>query len=372
MSAPDAVRGVVRQFLGSDRPARIEPFGPGHINASYLVTTSAPLPRRLLLQRLNTDVFKSPEWVFENIARVTAHIAGRLSEANLADGERRTLQLLSTPAGQPFLRDELGHYWRLYPYIERTRTYTAIRNPHQAEQAARAFGTFQTWLYDLPAPRLHETIPGFHDTPRRLAAFRAALDADAFGRAADAQAEVAFAQEQAELANALTSAALLGELPERIVHNDAKITNVLFDADTDESLCVVDLDTVMPGLAMHDFGDMMRTMATTAEEDEPDVDRVRLDLGLFAGLARGYLDATRSFLTQAEREQLVTAGIVITYEQGLRFLTDYLAGDAYYRTSRPAHNLERCRTQFKLVREFLAREEALRDAIGVTEPPEQN
>lgn len=347
------VSAVLEQFLGTRGDVSVAPFGPGHINSSYLVTVaSAPTPKRFLLQRLNTNVFTAPEQVFENIARVTAHIAQRLEAADVAEPDRCGLRLLPTLAGGRYHCDASGNYWRLYPYIERTRTYTAVRDPRQAEQAARAFGRFQTWISDLPAPRLHETIPGFHDTPRRLAALRAVIAADPHGRVAAAGAEVDFAEAHGELAMGLAGPAAAGDLPERIAHNDAKITNVLFDEATDASLCVVDLDTVMPGLAVYDFGDMMRTMITTAEEDEPNVARVTVVPRLFEALARGYVASTASFLTRVEREHLITAGIVITFEQGLRFLADFIAGDVYYQTTRPAQNLERARVQFKLVDEI--------------------
>ena len=233
------------------------------------------------------------------------------------------------------------------------------QTPAQAEQAGRAFGEFQSLLADLPAPRLHETIPDFHNTPLRYAALERAIAADACGRVAAAQPEIEFVGRRRALAPALLDLHRAGEIPERIVHNDAKITNVLLDAATGAGLCVVDLDTVMPGLSLYDFGDMVRTMTSPTAEDETDLSQVEVQLPLFEALARGYLAAAGCFLNAAERAQLVTAGKLITLEQGVRFLTDFLSGDTYYKTQRPDQNLDRCRTQLKLVASLERHEVAL-------------
>lgn len=338
-----------------------EPFGSGHINDSYLLTYRRAGARvRFLLQRINDAVFPEPALVMDNIQRVTAHIAQRLASQGVRDVGRRVLMLSPTHDGKPFHRDSVGCYWRLYRFIEDTRVYAAVASPAQAEQAGRAFGAFQRLLADLAGPRLHETIPNFHNTPLRLDALERAVQADPCNRAAAARAEIEFAVSHRAAAGVLLDLQQAGRIPERIVHNDAKITNVLFDATTGEGLCVVDLDTVMPGLALYDFGDMLRSMTCTAAEDETDLTTVEVQMRLFEALARGYLESAGVFLTPTERDQLVFAGELITLEQGVRFLTDFLKGDTYYKTQRPEHNLNRCRTQFKLV-ESITRLEAQMD-----------
>jgi aminoglycoside phosphotransferase (APT) family kinase protein len=259
------------------------------------------------------------------------------------------LTLVPTHAGEPYHRDAAGGCWRLYRFIEGTRVCEAVETPQQAEFVGRAFGAFQFLLTDFAGPRLHETIPGFHNTPSRYEALDRAVQTDSCNRAAAARAEIDLADRYRPLAGVLLDLHQAGEIPERIAHNDAKISNVLLDETTGEALCVVDLDTVMPGLALHDFGDMVRSMTTTAAEDETDLAKVEVEMPLFEGLARGYLTAAGEFLNPIEREHLVVSGKLITLEQAVRFLTDYLVGDRYYKTHRPNHNLDRARTQFKLL-----------------------
>ena len=268
------------------------------------------------------------------------------------------LTLVPTHAGEPYHRDVDGSYWRLYPFIESTRVHEVVETAEQAREAGRAFGAFQRLLADLPGPRLHETIPDFHNTPLRFEALERAVQADACNRAAAAKAEIEFAARHRVLAGLLLDAHRRREIPERVVHNDAKISNVLFDQTTGEALCVTDLDTVMPGVALYDFGDMVRSMTCAAAEDETDLSKVEVRMPLFEALARGYLETAGAFLTPAERRQLVFAGKLITLEQGVRFLADFLNGDTYYKTQRPDHNLDRCRSQFKLL-ESIEQHEAL-------------
>ncbi len=290
----------------------------------------------------------------QNVARVTLHLAG-------------PLRLVPTLEGAAFFEDDQGGVWRLYHYIEhavqRVGPLDAI-GPAHAERAARAFGAFQRGLVDLPGPPLHETIPHFHDTPRRLEALERAVQRDAAGRAAGVSGEIAQLRARRELAPLLVDAAASGAVPERIVHNDAKLANVLFDAGSGEPLCVVDLDTVMPGLGLYDFGDLVRSMTTRAAEDERNVAHVRLEPELFAGVARGYLGATGDLLTRAERDLLVPAAQVIVFEQAVRFLIDHLEGDRYYRITRPGHNLDRCRTQLALLGALLEQEATLQRVIA--------
>jgi Ser/Thr protein kinase RdoA (MazF antagonist) len=289
----------------------------------------------------------------ENIQRVTSHLAAHLSAD--PDRDRRVLTLIPAQDGRPWRQDAEGSYWRVYRFIERARTYDAVESPKQAFQAAKAFGQFQKMLVDLPAPHLHSTIPDFHHTPKRFKAFERALAADTAGRAVLAKPEIEFALAHHSMVSLLLDA----RLPDRVTHNDTKFNNVMFDDETGEGICVVDLDTVMPGLALYDFGDMVRTATSPADEDEPDLSKVTMQLPMFEALARGYLSSAGSFLTKAERQHLAFAGKLITFEQGIRFLTDYLSGDTYYKVHREGHNLDRCRTQFKLVESIEQQEEKM-------------
>ena len=321
-----------------------QPYGSGHINDTFAVTYQQTTGSvRYLFQRINHHVFKNPVALMENIQRVTAHLRAKL--AGQSDLDRRTLTLIPTRTGPPYHRDEAGNYWRAYIFIEQARTYDAVESPQQAFAAAKAFGRFQKLLTDLPAPRLHDTIPDFHHTPKRFAALESAIAADSCNRAALAKDEIAFALEHQPITTVLINAGL----PERITHNDTKFNNVMLDDSTGEGLCVIDLDTVMPGLALYDFGDQVRTTTSPAKEDERDLSKVGLQFAMFEALVRGYLSEAGEFLTPSERRYLVFAGKLITFEIGIRFLADFLAGDVYFKIHRDGHNLDRCRTQFRLV-----------------------
>jgi aminoglycoside phosphotransferase (APT) family kinase protein len=341
---------VAGHFAVDGKPTTVKPFNGGHINDSFLVTyRQEDGSARFLLQRINEAVFPDPALVTANIQRVTSHIVQKLKSLGVPDINRRVPTLVRTNEGGFCHRDQAGSCWRLYRFVEDVRVCQKVDTPGQAEQAGRAFGAFQSLLADLPGPRLHETIPGFHDTPSRFEALDRVVRADPRGRTAEAQPEIDYAFVHRASAGALCELHRAGEIPERVAHNDAKISNVLFDRETGEALCVVDLDTVMPGLALNDFGDMVRSMTCPAAEDERDLSAVEVEMSLFEALARSYVEASAGFLTPVERANLVTAGKLITLEQGVRFLTDFLNGDTYYRTQRPNQNLDRCRTQFKLV-----------------------
>jgi Ser/Thr protein kinase RdoA (MazF antagonist) len=248
-------------------------------------------------------------------------------------------------------------------FVERATGHDVIRNADQAFQAAKAFGAFQALLADLPGERLVETIPDFHHTPSRYAAFAAALAKDTHGRAREAAAEIAFAQARAGEVGLIVDAMARGEIPERVTHNDTKLNNVLLDNETQEGICVIDLDTVMPGSALYDFGDLVRTSTSPAAEDEVDLSKVRMQLPMFEALVRGYLASAGGFLTPRERALLPFAGKLITFEIGLRFLTDWLEGDVYFKVKRPRHNLDRLRTQFKLVESIEAQLPAMQALV---------
>ena len=320
------------------------PTGSGHINDSYRVTfLVSGKPANYILQRINRQIFTDPAALMENIQRVTQHI-GKKTAAE-PDRERRTLTVIPTRDALAFHVDAFGQYWRMYHFIRNARSFDIVESPAQAFEAAKAFGNFQGLLADLPAPRLHDTIPDFHHTPKRFARLQQAIAADFANRAHVARTEIEFALHREKFASVLLDA----QLPERVTHNDTKFNNVLLDERTGEALCVIDLDTVMPGLALYDFGDMVRTTTSPAAEDEQDLSKVMMQFPMFEALARGYLASAGDFLTAAERSNLVAASKLITFEQGLRFLTDYLAGDPYYKTHRPDQNLDRCRTQFRLL-----------------------
>lgn len=328
-----------------------EPYGSGHINDTYAVVQRCPEGRRrFLLQRINERVFKDPPALMENVARVCAHAQERLRRDGVADAQRRSLTLVPARTGRRWHLDAQGGHWRCYVFIEGATGHDVIRTPAQAREAAKAFGGFQALLADLPGGRLNETIPDFHHTPNRFAAFRRALQADFAGRAAEASEEVAFALGHADEVGVIVDAMASGDIPERVTHNDTKLNNVLIDDVTGEGICVIDLDTVMPGSALYDFGDLVRTSTSPAAEDEKDLSRVEMRMPMFEALVEGYLSAASGFLTDEERRLLAFSGKLITLEIGLRFLTDWLEGDVYFKVRRPGHNLDRCRTQFALVR----------------------
>jgi Ser/Thr protein kinase RdoA (MazF antagonist) len=318
----------------------VAPYGSGHINDSYCaVFERGGMRERYLLQRINTRIFHDPAALMENIERVTTHVAGKEGS-----GSRRALALARARDGRAWLMDREGKSWRMYRFLEGARSYDVVETAGQAYEAARAFGEFQRMLADLPAPRLHETIPDFHNTPKRLEALKRAIEADEAGRVEGAEREIAFALGRESVARLLLEAGL----PERVTHNDTKINNVLLDEQTGKGICVIDLETVMPGLGPFDFGDMVRTMTCRAAEDERDLSKVRMEMGMFEAVARGYLSVA-DFLLDSEKRMLVQAGRVITLEQGIRFLTDYLEGDRYFKVHRAGQNLDRARAQFRLV-----------------------
>ncbi|HWA87893.1 MAG TPA: aminoglycoside phosphotransferase family protein [Opitutus sp.] len=336
------------------------PYGSGHINDTFAVTMDqAGTAVRYILQRINHRVFRDVPALMDNIRRVTAHAARRVAGTAMDDASRRTLTLVPARGGGATHRDAAGNWWRCYLFIEGARTHDIIEHPRQAREAARAFGEFQKLLIDLPGGRLHETIPDFHHTRRRFENLQRAIHADAQGRAAAARAEIAFAREREPLVDVLLGLHAAGEMPERITHNDTKLNNVMIDDATQAGICVIDLDTVMPGLALYDFGDMVRSATNSAAEDEPDPGRVQARLPIFEALVEGYVSAARSFLTPAEAVHLAFSGRLITFEIGMRFLTDFLEGDLYFKTRRPGQNLDRARNQFALLRSMEAQRAAM-------------
>ena len=352
MSKEHNLGAVAHQFDIPGEFVGATPYGSGHINNTYFaVFHQAGVPVRYILQRINHNIFKNPGALMENIQRVTAHLAAQV--ANDPDGGRRVLTLIATRDGQAWHIDSKGNHWRAYRFIENAHTFDAVETTAQAFQAAKAFGQFQQMLSGLPAPRLHDTIPDFHHTPKRFSAMEKAVVADTCNRAALAKTEIEFALRHRAICGVLLAA----NLPERVTHNDTKINNVLLDDATGAGVCVVDLDTVMPGLALYDFGDMVRSMTNPAAEGERDLAKVEMNFPVFESLLRGYLSSAADFLTPAEKNLLPISGQVITFELGLRFLTDFLSGDTYFKVPRAGENLDRCRAQFKLF-ESIRRQEA--------------
>ncbi len=325
-------------------------YGSGHINDTYCVRfDQSGTQVRYILQRINTNVFKTPAALMENIERVTRHALSRLLAENHPEAHRRTLTCIPAIDGKPYAVDSMGNYWRVYPFIEGARGYDEIESNEQAYQAAKAFGSFQKLTADLGGPRLHETIPAFHHTPKRLEALQAAILLDPKNRAAEVGSQIDFALARAADCSRVTDLIASGEIPERVTHNDTKLNNVLLDEATAEAVCVVDLDTTMPGSALYDFGDMVRTATPTTREDDVELGKLDLRMDRFESLVRGYLSTAGGFLNQAELDHLAFSGKLLTLECGIRFLTDYLLGDVYFKIKHSGHNLDRCLNQFAFV-----------------------
>ena len=331
-------------------------YGHGHINDTFVVRTQ-PEGRcccRFILQRMSAAAFKRPDQLMENIINVTEYL-GRQIAARGGDRSRETMEVLRPRDGRPYYTDSLGGAWRVYPFIEGTVCRQAADTPELFAASGRAFGRFQRLLKDYPADTLHETIPSFHDTEDRLKKFKAAVEADALDRAKDCQTEIGFVLAREADCSVALDAMRTGALPLRVTHNDTKLNNVLMDEETGEGVCIIDLDTVMPGLVIYDFGDSIRFGANHCAEDERDLSKVSLDVDLFAAYTAAFLEGAEGALTEAEIAYLPWGAKLMALECGMRFLTDHLEGDHYFHIAREGHDLDRCRTQFKLVADMEAR-----------------
>lgn len=327
-------------------------YGSGHINDTYRLTYETPQgTKRYILQRMSKSIFKKPVELMENVSGVTAWLRKKIIE-NGGNPERETLTLVKSNDGLPYFVDSTGEYWRVYLFIEGADRYDAVKDDNDFYQSAVAFGHFQRLLADYPAETLHETIKDFHNTPDRLEKFKKAVAEDVCGRAASVQKEIDFILEREELTHALYDLQLDGRLPLRVTHNDTKLNNIMIDDETGKAICVIDLDTVMPGLTANDFGDSIRFGASTALEDEQDLSKVSCDLHLFDVYARGFIEGCGGALTDLEIDMLPMGAILMTFENGIRFLTDHLEGDHYFHIHREGHNLDRCRTQLTLVKDM--------------------
>ena len=346
---------IARCFGITDPIVAQQEIHSGNINRTYVVTVQgADAERRDVFQRINSDVFKKPQEVMENILSVTEHIKKKLLEET-GSYDRRVLSFLRTADGRPYYYTSQRHFWRVYEYVDNSHAYDRVQTPSQFYEAGYSFGEFQAWLSDFPAETLHEIIPHFHDTPVRYQDFYAALERDADGRCAEVKEEIDFLLARENECGVLMNGLSNGTLPWRVTHNDTKINNILFDTDTLEAICVIDLDTVMPGTSLFDFGDAVRFGASTAAEDERDLSKVSLDVTLYEQFTRGFLKGANALLQDSEEKLLLQSVKVMTLELAVRFLTDYLNGDLYFKITSPDHNLVRARTQIRLVQDIEAK-----------------
>lgn len=346
---------VAKEFSFEGTLIDAVPYGNGHINDTYALTYEKDgAKKRYILQKMNKSVFPDIAMLMHNVALVTDFLAGKIKERG-GDCERETLTLIRTKKGEDYLVDGDGDSWRAFIFIENTLSYQTSAGADVLEDTGRAFGTFISGLADFDASQLGEVIEKFHDTRDRYAKFVATLKADKVGRAASARDEIAFVKAREGYCPRVVSLLESGRIPLRVTHNDTKLNNVLVDADTKKAVCVIDLDTIMPGSLLYDFGDAVRFGCSTAAEDEKDLSKVDFDINLYEAFAKGFLAGTGDSITQTELDNLAFGAVLMTYECGMRFLTDYLDGDNYFKTAYPEHNLVRCRTQFRLVERMEAR-----------------
>ena len=355
---------VVKKFDIAGEPVDSIPYGSGHVNDTRLVTVNLEKSqKRYILQSINKNVFKDPPSLMENFVSVTDYIKQLLINEG-KDAERGVLSVIKTHDGKNYFVDEDGQYWRLLTFIYNSMSYDKVENPIQFYESAVSFGNFQYMLRDYPAETLVETIPNFHNTPDRLRQFCEAVALDACGRAKDIKDDIEFVLHRSDFANLLENAHKEGRLPLRVTHNDTKLNNILFDKDTHEALCVCDLDTIMPGYSINDFGDSIRFGATTALEDEADLAKVNFDISLYELYVKGFIEGANGGLTEGELDLLPYGAMMTTFECGMRFLTDYLNGDTYFRIHREGHNLDRARNQFKLLSDMEKRIDEMKEIVN--------
>ena len=354
---------IARRFDIPEGEISAEPYGNGHINDTLCVTvTAAQGQRRFIMQRVNRYVFQKPEEVILNIEQVTEYLRGVIA-AEGGDPQRETLTLVRTKDGKSFTYDEEGELWRMYLFIEDTISRDLPDTTELFALSGEAFGRFQRQMGGFPAASLVESIPDFHNTPARYAQLMDAVARNAAGRLGEVEEELAFCRAREKDTHALLDALAAGEIPLRVTHNDTKLNNVLLDARTGRGVCVIDLDTVMPGLAAYDFGDSIRFGANTAEEDERDLSKVQFSLPMYEAFTRGFLSEAGQVMGRREIELLPMGARLMTLECGMRFLADHLNGDKYFRIHRPGHNLDRARTQFALVRHMEENWDAMLDVV---------
>jgi hypothetical protein len=353
---------IAKQFATSGTITEVKPHGGGHINDSYRIINGTEGQPDYLLQRINHYVFKDPDLLMRNMTLVTDHITAQLQKQDLKDLDRKTLQIIPTHETKSYFKDPEGNFWRVLNFIRDHVVYESASDPAIAYEGARMFGGFTKMLSDLPASGVGDTIPKFHNLKWRLSNLKASIKKDAAGRLNSVKDEVSYVESSVKLMTTIQELGESGSIPERITHNDTKINNVLFDKNN-KGLCVIDLDTVMAGYVHYDFGDGIRTFTNTGEEDDEHLDRITMDVGLFGAFASGFLDATREILNKPEVDTLVYAGLLFPFIMGVRFLTDYLDGDVYYKIKHQEHNLVRARAQFKLAQDGEAKLDRLKEII---------
>lgn len=352
MAEKAIINEVISRFDFPGEETECIPFGSGHINDTYRLTfQDGDQTRRFILQKMNKQIFSKPVELMENVKGVTEWLCRKILE-NGGDPARETLNIVKDKEGNPYYVDSDGDYWRVYLFIEGASSFDQVEDDKDFYESAVAFGHFQSLLADYPAEKLHETIENFHNTPDRFRNFRRALEADVCGRAAGVREEIRFVLDREELCHELTDLQESGKLPLRVTHNDTKLNNIMIDDETHRAICVIDLDTVMPGLSAYDFGDSIRFGASTGAEDEQDLSKVSCDLHLYELYVKGFVEGCAGALTDLELDVLPLGAIMMTFECGMRFLTDYLEGDHYFKIHREGHNLDRARTQFKLVKDM--------------------
>ncbi len=336
------------EFSGSFESC--EPLQQGHINDTFISNYSDENSRicRYILQRINTDIFKNPPALMENIAAVTAHLRRKIEEEG-GNPRRETLTIIPAKSGDNYYIDPNGEFWRAYEYIESAVSYPTVENPIHFRSAGTVIGRFHKMLADFPANTLHETIPDFHNTPKRFQSFLEAAEEDPCNRLADVKEEVSLITEREQFASVFTDMCRNGDISLRVIHNDTKFNNILIDEESGKGICLVDLDTIMPGLLHYDFGDAIRSGANTARKEDGNLQDTGFDIKLFEEFCKGYLSIARDFLGPGEIKSLSAAPRLMTFECAMRFLEDYLRGDRYFKTSYPEHNLHRARVQLKLL-----------------------
>jgi Ser/Thr protein kinase RdoA (MazF antagonist) len=359
------IEQLVREFLIPGAIRELAPYGNGLINDTWLSRWDYQgVTRRFLHQRINQAVFSRPDQVMENISRVTRHMQAKMKASGIQDAQRRCLGIVPDRSGALCIRDQEGGYWRCYQFIEGATSLTGVHDPATAFRIGEALGRFHALLVDLPPPPLHEVIPGFHDMQFRYRQFDEAIEADPRGRKTSTLSECSILQGERSRGSILMKALRAGSIPWRTTHNDTKLDNILVDAESGEVLCLIDLDTVMQGSPLFDFGDLVRTLTAGCREDETDLSKVGFNLPLFNALLQGYCLEARSFLTKDEMALLGEAGRNLAQIMAVRFLADYLQGDRYYRVDRPDHNLDRCRNQLAFMAAMDARQKELAACVA--------
>lgn len=355
---------IAERFAIEGEIGSIEAHGNGHINDTFLVTCrlAEGKTRRYILQRMNQEVFKNPKELMENVTGVTTFLQNKIRE-NGGDPEREALNVILLKDGGSYWQEEDNTFWRVYRFVEGADSLDVVERPEEFYESAVAFGQFQKLLADYPAESLHETIPNFHNTIDRVEKFKTAVEADVMKRAADVREEIQFVLDREADCHVLCDMLAAGEIPLRVTHNDTKLNNIMLDHETGKGICVIDLDTVMPGSALYDYGDSIRFGANTGAEDEKDLSKISCDLELFALYTKGFIEGCGGSLTEKEIRMLPMGAKLMTLECGMRFLTDYLEGDHYFKIHRPEHNLDRTRTQFRMVKDMEDKWEKMQEIV---------